>query len=89
MTLRHGFSVVVLAMCCVLATAAARQVVAQTKDNIPVDPNAVDPGTMVRCPDCRELVRFDATKCKHCGAALTPLATDELLALAFYLTTRK
>ena len=28
--------------------------------------------THVRCPDCRELVRNDARKCKHCGIALTP-----------------
>ncbi|MCU0920185.1 MAG: zinc ribbon domain-containing protein [Burkholderiaceae bacterium] len=27
----------------------------------------------VRCPDCRELVRGDARKCKHCGSALTPV----------------
>lgn len=26
----------------------------------------------VHCPDCRELVRADARKCKHCGTALTP-----------------
>lgn len=25
-----------------------------------------------RCPDCRELVRLDARKCKHCGSALVP-----------------
>ena len=29
--------------------------------------------THVRCPDCRELVRNDARKCKHCGVALTPV----------------
>ena len=28
--------------------------------------------THVRCPDCRELVRIDARKCKHCGSALVP-----------------
>lgn len=28
--------------------------------------------THVRCPDCRELVRSDARKCKHCGTALIP-----------------
>lgn len=28
--------------------------------------------THVRCPDCRELVRKDARKCKHCGTALVP-----------------
>lgn len=30
------------------------------------------PKTHVRCPDCRELVRKDARKCKHCGTALIP-----------------
>jgi len=29
---------------------------------------------MVRCGECRELVRWDAIKCKHCGAQLTPAA---------------
>lgn len=24
-----------------------------------------------RCPDCREVIRSDARKCKHCGTALT------------------
>ncbi len=28
--------------------------------------------THVRCPDCRELIRKDARKCKHCGTALAP-----------------
>lgn len=32
----------------------------------------VDPSTHVRCPDCRELVRRDARKCKHCGSTLSP-----------------
>ena len=22
----------------------------------------------INCPDCRELIRFDARKCKHCGS---------------------
>lgn len=26
----------------------------------------------VRCPECRELIRFDAKKCKHCGSVVTP-----------------
>lgn len=29
--------------------------------------------THVRCPDCRELVRADARKCKHCAIALIPI----------------
>lgn len=28
--------------------------------------------THIRCDYCRELVRRDARKCKHCGSALTP-----------------
>jgi hypothetical protein len=40
----------------------------------PAEPSeAITPDTHVRCPDCRELVRKDARKCKHCGTALTPL----------------
>lgn len=35
---------------------------------------AVSPETHVRCPDCRELVRADAVKCRHCGCKLTPQA---------------
>jgi hypothetical protein len=31
-----------------------------------------NPDTHVRCPDCRELVRKEATKCKHCGCTLIP-----------------
>ena len=38
-----------------------------------IDPNAPTAETHVRCPDCRELVRADAVKCKHCGAALVPV----------------
>jgi hypothetical protein len=37
-----------------------------------VDPNAPTPETHVKCPDCRELVFKDATKCKHCGCKLIP-----------------
>lgn len=33
---------------------------------------AATPDTHVRCPDCRELVRKDARKCRHCGTALLP-----------------
>jgi hypothetical protein len=36
------------------------------------DPNAPSPDTHVRCPDCKELVRKEATVCKHCGCKLRP-----------------
>ena len=29
-------------------------------------------GQEVRCTECRELVRHDARRCKHCGATLVP-----------------
>ena len=33
---------------------------------------AHDQAPQVHCPACRELVRHDATLCKHCGTVLTP-----------------
>lgn len=36
------------------------------------DGSVVSAKTHVRCPDCKELVRAEARKCKHCGAALLP-----------------
>ena len=33
---------------------------------------AMTDATHTRCPDCRELVRKDARKCKHCSTALVP-----------------
>lgn len=36
------------------------------------DGTAANPADYVSCPACRELVRWDASKCKHCGTALTP-----------------
>jgi hypothetical protein len=36
------------------------------------DGEIITTDTHVRCPDCRELVRADARKCKHCGTALVP-----------------
>ncbi|WP_431732425.1 zinc ribbon domain-containing protein [Chromobacterium vaccinii] len=40
--------------------------------SIKIDPEAPHPDTHVRCPECRELVRMDARKCKHCGNGLRP-----------------
>lgn len=34
--------------------------------------NPISPESHVLCPDCRELVKRDARKCKHCGTALVP-----------------
>lgn len=34
--------------------------------------DAITSTSHVRCPDCRELVRADALKCKHCGTGLKP-----------------
>lgn len=40
--------------------------------NLRRDPNAPTPETHVKCPDCRELVRADARKCRYCGCVLVP-----------------
>ncbi|HJV73133.1 MAG TPA: hypothetical protein VJ654_02840 [Noviherbaspirillum sp.] len=34
------------------------------------------PETHIRCPECREFVFMDATKCKHCGIKLVPVAPE-------------
>lgn len=39
---------------------------------IPAGSGEPSPDTHVRCPDCAELVRREARKCKHCGCALVP-----------------
>lgn len=53
-----------LAVILVLALGASKSAAAA--------PDSPSPLTHVRCPDCKELVRADAVKCKHCGAALVP-----------------
>lgn len=35
------------------------------------DPNEPTPLTHGKCPECKEVVLKEATKCKHCGSALT------------------
>lgn len=39
---------------------------------IPAGAAEVSPDTHVKCPDCAELVKREARKCKHCGCALIP-----------------
>lgn len=43
-------------------------------------PDDPTPESHVRCPDCRELVRCDARKCKHCGSALVPQEVPGVMA---------
>lgn len=35
-----------------------------------------DNSPQMRCPECRELVRADARKCKHCGTTLAPIEPE-------------
>ncbi|MPM60000.1 hypothetical protein SDC9_106846 [bioreactor metagenome] len=53
----------------IVALMAPGGVAAMPKDEFG---NPITPETHVKCPDCRELVRRDARKCKHCGASLIP-----------------
>ena len=41
--------------------------------NLTDDSERPNPDTHVRCPECKELVRMVASKCKHCGVSLVPL----------------
>lgn len=73
---RTGFGWAILAM--LLSPLIAGLVVAilpkTGKAALPRDEvgNTITDKTHRRCPDCREIVRRDARKCKHCGAALVP-----------------
>ena len=72
---RSGFGWFLLA--CVLSPLLAGiflLIAGNAKSNAPRDEvgNLITADTHVHCPDCRELVRRDARKCKHCGAALIP-----------------
>lgn len=40
----------------------------------PVPGPGEDAAPQTRCPECRELVRVDARKCKHCGTSLIAAA---------------
>lgn len=37
-------------------------------DPFPPSPPFTENVRQVNCPDCREYIRFDARKCKHCGS---------------------
>lgn len=54
-----------------LLTIPLHLIYAAIRSNRPTPPDQED---QLRCPDCRELVRWDARKCRHCGTALTPPA---------------
>lgn len=36
----------------------------------------ITPETHHRCPECKELIRRDASKCRYCGTKLEPLELD-------------
>ena len=65
-------SVVLSPLICFLILLALANLKAQTPALAFAGGDAYSADTHVRCPDCRELVRKDACKCRHCGAALIP-----------------
>ena len=40
-------------------------------DQTKVDDKSLKSGKMKKCPACAELVKAEATKCRHCGEDLT------------------
>lgn len=36
----------------------------------PSEQQQIEAGNLQKCPECAELVRAEAVKCRHCGAAL-------------------
>lgn len=66
---RSGFGWFLLAL--VLSPLIAFILIAVLRDASQVEPKP-SPWTHVKCPDCQELVKREARKCKHCGCALVP-----------------
>lgn len=70
---RFGFGYFMLAM--VLSPLIGFLIVVLLgEDRAEVEYRQLASGAMRRCPDCAELVRKEARKCRHCGADL-PAAT--------------
>lgn len=42
------------------------------KQTLTAENSTPTPKTHVKCPDCKELVRKEAIKCKHCSCTLVP-----------------
>lgn len=56
----------VFALVIVACLSSVKKLLTATGEPIPT------PLTHVKCPDCAELVRKEAVKCKHCGCVLMP-----------------
>lgn len=68
---RSGFGWFLFAM--ILSPVIGAVFVALASDESPeAQEKATSHLTHVRCPECRELIRRDARKCKHCGTMLVP-----------------
>ena len=44
----------------------------ETQDDINNDTSQPLPHSHVKCPDCRDKIRKEATVCRHCGCTLIP-----------------
>ncbi len=42
-----------------------------SKDDDRITRDVIDRGDMKACPHCQELVKVEASKCKHCGSVLS------------------
>ena len=52
--------------------AVAPIVIVFFKETLTAENAPPSPETHVKCPECKELVRKEANKCKHCGCKLVP-----------------
>ena len=62
----------------VCANCKSSNVMPAKNANIQSPQEYLDEAKKIRCPDCRELIRFDARKCKHCGSQINNENQEDL-----------